>query len=90
MDQTKSKDEVGEGKWGAERDEEEVKRMDGISGTIVGRFTGHRGFVRQIAVSEVRGDVFATGSVDKSVRVWRIGEESPLAILTDATTSTGL
>ena len=59
--------------------------MDAISGTIVGRFTGHTGRVNQIAVNEVRGDVFATGSADMSVRVWRIGEESPVAILTDAT-----
>ena len=69
MDQTKSKDEVGEGEWGAERDEEEMKRMDAISGTVVGRFTGHTGFMSEIAVNEVRGDVFATGSHDKTVRV---------------------
>ena len=59
--------------------------MDGISGTVVGRFTGHTDWVSEIAVNEVRGDVFATGSSDSSVRVWRIGEEWPLAILTDAT-----
>ena len=80
MGQTKSKDEVGE----AERDEEEMKRMVAISGTVVGLFAGHTGLVSQIAVNEVRGDVFATGSHDKTVRVWRIGEESPLAILTGA------
>ena len=43
--------------------------MDAINGTIVGRFTGHRGPVNQIAVNEVRGDVFATGSGDRSVSV---------------------
>ena len=32
----------------------------------------------------MRGDVFATGSDDGSMRVWRVTEDGPIAVITDA------
>ena len=69
------------------QEEEGVRRRIGIRGSIEQRFVGHTGVVHAMSVHPVRGDVFATGSDDKRVRVWEIGRESAIATLPDATGS---
>ena len=69
------------------QEEEGGQRRIGIRGSIEQRFGGHTGVVRAMSVHPVRGDVFATGSNDRRVRVWEIGRESAIATLPDATGS---
>ena len=61
--------------------------MRRIGGRIERRYSGHTDWVRALAVNPVRGAVFATGSDDETVRVWRVGRDAAIASLTDATSA---